>query len=262
MEKRYGTYSTGKHELVVERKEIKRIKGKLVFVFIFAIVNVSLLLFLRSPHFSIEEISIKGLDKVSTEEILLAVGISEGMNIWKINPPDMRGKILDIPRVADVEIERVLPQKLAIHIREKYPLALVPYHGYYLELSQDSVFIGIRDHYEGELPLVSGLMWGRMDVGDVIRDQVRREIIDIFLEVMEGQSFIPLAEINVSNPDNVKVYTREGLEVWLGGVEEMAKKLEVLQQIYYRLPEAEPEVTDGYLDLRVPEAPTFRVNKK
>ena len=65
MEKPHNVYSFGRHELIAERKTARKIKNKLVLIFIFIIAILSLLLFMRSPMFTIYEISIDGVDKVS-----------------------------------------------------------------------------------------------------------------------------------------------------------------------------------------------------
>lgn len=257
MDKSYNSSSYGHHELIVERKARKKIKDKVIIIILFLLCTLSLFLFLRSPLFTIQEITVEGLDKLSLEEIYRALLIREGMNIWKISPPELKERILAIPRVSEVEINRVLPDKLFIHIREKYPLALVPYHGYYLELAPDGMFIGIRDEYEGELPLINGLLWGRMDVGMQIPDRSRKEVIELFLQGLQNNPSLPLAEINVENPQQIIVYTWEGMEVWLGNSENLANKLEILQYINQRLTLEEHDPTSGYLDLRVPEAPVF-----
>jgi cell division protein FtsQ len=254
--------SFGRHELIQERKTTKKIKNKLVLIFLFIILNISLLLFLRSPLFTIQEISIQGLDKVSFEEIRTTMGIREGMNIWKISPPELRSRILSIARIADVEVERVLPDKLFIVIEETPPLMLVPFHGYYFELASDGIFIGTREGYKGELPLVNGLLLGRIDVGAGIPDGSRGEIVEIFLEALQQVSSLPIAEINVENPQQIIVYTWEGMEVWLGNSDNLPKKLEVFQLIHHRLLSLGGSSLEGCLDLRIAEAPVFKPLEK
>ncbi len=253
-----NNYSNGKRQLVAERKERKKIKSRLLFLLIFVLINVFFLLFLRSPVFTITYIQIDGLDKLSVEDIYNAGGIREGMNAWKISPPLLRDRILEIPRVAGAEVERVIPGELRIIVREKYPLVLIPFHGYYLEVANDGMIIGLRDDFRGELPLVSGLFWGKMDVGTTISDRERGEIIDVFLQAFSEMPALPLAEINVSDPEQIVVYTWDGMEVWLGGSKDLAKKLDVLMRIYSRLPSLEKDDMEGYLDLRAAEAPVFR----
>ena len=262
MDKSYSEPSFGRHDLIMGRKARKKIKDKLVLILLFLVCSLSLFLFLRSPFFIIKEIYVEGLDKLSLDEIYEAMLIREGMNIWKISPPELEERILTIPRVAEIEVSRVLPDKLFIYIQEKYPLVLVPYHGYYLELAADGIFIGVREDYEGELPLVNGLIWGKMEVGTGISDRSRGEIIEAFLESLATNPSLPLAEINVENVQQIIVYTWEGMEVWLGNSDNLAKKLEVLQYINQRLLLEGSDPMAGYLDLRVPEAPVFKPVEK
>lgn len=258
MENSSRTSPFGRHELIVERKAKKKIKSKLGFIFLLLLANLTLLLFLRSPLFTIEEISMQGLDKLSANEVRLAMGIREGMNIWKVSPPELRERIFTLPRVAEAEVGRVLPDKLLVQIQEKHALALVPYHGYYLELAGDGTLIGIQNNYAGELPLINGLPQGQMGVGTKIVEQDQGEIIMALLEALQRVSPPPLAEINVENPEQIIIYTWEGMEVWLGDKMDLSKKIEVLKRIHAHFFPLSDDATGGYLDLRVAESPVFR----
>lgn len=251
-------YSFGRHELVVQHQAKKKIRDKLGFIFLLIIANLSLILFLRSPFFTIEEISVQGTDKLPLREVHWAMGVKKGMNIWQISPPLLQERILTLPRVAWVAVERVLPGKLCVHIREKDCLALVPYHNYYLELAPDSTFIGIRHNYDGGLPLINGLPQGWAEVGKKIGDQDLGEIIAVFLNALQKAPSFPLAEINVENPEQIIVYTNEGTEVWLGGKDDLSKKIEVFEQIYCNYFPLKDSPDGGCLDLRVAEAPVFK----
>src|SRR5690554_2885340 len=61
--------SFGRHALIVERKAKKKIKEKLVIILLYFICSISLFLFLRSPLFTIQEISVEGLEKLSLDEV-------------------------------------------------------------------------------------------------------------------------------------------------------------------------------------------------
>ena len=151
MDKSYSEPSFGRHDLIMGRKARKKIKDKLVLILLFLVCSLSLFLFLRSPFFIIKEIYVEGLDKLSLDEIYEAMLIREGMNIWKISPPELKERILTIPRVAEIEVSRVLPDKLFIYIQEKYPLVLtLPW--LLSELAADGIFIGVREDYEGSSP--------------------------------------------------------------------------------------------------------------
>ncbi len=245
-----------------ERRNSKPLKALFFGGTIFIVCLISLNLFLHSSLFSLTEIEIRGLENVTPAELKEATRVREGMNLWKIKPHVFRKNALAIPRLKRVELERVLPSGLLIHVQERHTAALVSYHGYYLELSFDSVYIDIRNEASGGLPIIQGLLWGQMDVGTTIPDRARGEIIAVFLEALAEIPALPLAEINVENPQQITVYTPEGMEVWLGGREELCKKIEVLHSIYERLPHSLDEPYAGYLDLRVAETPVFRPLEK
>lgn len=99
-------------------------------------------------------------------------------------------------------------------------------------------------------------------MGTGISDRSRSEVIEIFLGALVLNPSLPLAEINVENTQQIIVYTWEGMEVWLGNSDNLAKKLEVLQYINQRLLLEGNDPMTGYLDLRVPEVPVFKPVEK
>ncbi len=257
MEEKIQNVLREEHETPIKKKERRSVKKKLVLLFLFLFSTLSMLMLLRLPCFLVQEISIKGLDKLSPEEVLHIAGIYEGMNIWKISSPKIREQISSIPRVARVEVEKLLPGKISISVAEKRSLVMIPFHGSYLELSSDGIIIDICDAYKGELPLINGLSWGKMDVGTNIADRARGEIVEEFLEALTSSPTLPLAEINVADTEQIIVYTWEGMEVWLGNKNDLPAKLEVLQQLHRYFFSGENQLQKGYFDIRAAEAPVF-----
>jgi cell division protein FtsQ len=261
-DKSTNLYSFGQQDLIIQRKENKKVKNKFSFILLFCFVTFSLLLFLRSSFFVIEEMSIKGVDKVLAEDIRAVTGVREGMNIWKISPPELRKRIMLIPRVEDVAVKRELPDKLLISIVEKNPIVMMPCHDYFLELAADGMIIGTKSGYRGELPLISGLLWGKLEVGSKINDQPSGEVVGIFLKALQAIPTLQIAEINVENPQQIVLYTKEGMEVCLGNDHNLMDKLEILLYINDRLSILENDHQEGYLDLRSAEAPVFKPFEK
>jgi cell division protein FtsQ len=245
------------YEQTTGDNERRSIKKKYALLFLFLIFSLFMLVFLRLPLFNIKEINITGLDKVTSDEVLAAAGLREGMSIWRINSSELDKRISTLPRVAEVRVERNLPSNISIAVIEKYPMAIITYHGSFLELASDGLIIGIKDDYRGEHPLINGLVWGQMDVGTNIPDQLRRDIIDIFLEALTITPALPLAEINVNDSDHILVYTWEGMEVWLGGKQNLDKKLEVLKQLHQYIHTGDNIPQRGYLDIRTVESPVY-----
>ena len=256
MTKPYNRYVFGKHRVVEEKKERSSRKRIIAFLFVFALSCLFFILFLRSPYFAIEKITVQGLNNLLREEVIAAMGIKEGTSLWEVSPPELEKRILSLPSVKKAGVERILPRSLDVFVEEKEPLALVPYQHYYLELSESGTFLGIREQMEGDLPIINGLTWGRMEVGKKVPDPVRKKILTEILQQISSLKQPAISEINVHDPERIVLYTMDGLEVLLGEKGEIPRKMTVLSKVYMRL---DQEILDsGYLDLRAAEAPVFK----
>ena len=256
MAKIYNKYHFGKHHLLKEKKERVDKKRAAVFVCFFALSCLFFLLLLRAPYFDIERIVVRGLKNIPREEVVAAMGVTEGTSIWEVSPPELEERIMALPSVKEVRVERRLPRTLEVFLQERLPVALVPYQHYYLELSDSGTFIGIRSQLEGDLPLISGLTWGRMEVGREVPDPIKKEILVDIMQEVSNLEYPPISEINIYDPDNIIIYTMDGLEVLLGGKEEISRKLAVLGKLYFHLDQ--DLFSRGYLDLRIAETPVFK----
>ena len=92
----------------------------LVFLFM-----VGGFLFLRSPYFSIREVTVDGCVAVSREEVLELAGIREGMNIFAVNLDKTREVLECSPLIKTADVKRELPSRIYIRIEERKPIALV-----------------------------------------------------------------------------------------------------------------------------------------
>ncbi len=253
-----NVYPMGKHDLVQKRKLRKKVKTKLIFILVFVAVVFTFLLFLRSPYFAIEEIIIEGTEEIAEEEIYMIMEVKEGMNMWKVPPAEVRERISSLTRVDEVTVERVLPDKMRIVIEEKQAQALVPYDGGYLKLAPQGIVIDKKEEKgEEELPVISGLVEGHLNIGMEIQDQRKREVAQVFMEMYQEIS-LPAKEMNVENPQDILLYTREGMKVRLGSAEKLSQKFELLPDLYDTVNAMEKDPSEGYIDLRTTEAPVFK----
>ncbi|MEO5368319.1 MAG: FtsQ-type POTRA domain-containing protein, partial [Magnetococcus sp. WYHC-3] len=75
--------------------------------------------------FPLEEVRFQGLTRTDPERALRVLGIPKGTNLLHINLKAVRKRLLSLPWVQDVEIERILPSgRLLITLREKTAVCL------------------------------------------------------------------------------------------------------------------------------------------
>lgn len=79
----------------------------------------------QSPFFTIGDVKISGLNRVSRNEILEAAGLSPENNLFDVQPRLIEKKLTTLSWIAGALVERHLFSGLSISIEEQTPLAIV-----------------------------------------------------------------------------------------------------------------------------------------
>ena len=102
--------------------------GSLVMMIILGISIVLLigyLVALSTPIFKLEDVSFKGIKRVSQAELLQKGGLENGVNLLALNMSEAKKKMESLPWVKGVYLHRELPNKLQVVITEQQPTFLV-----------------------------------------------------------------------------------------------------------------------------------------
>ena len=84
---------------------------------------------LTSDEFMIKYFDVKGNHSVSTDEIKTAGGLYGSMNIYFVNTGKIKQGIIRHPDIEKVEVEREMPDKLIIRIKEREAMAVLKMPG-------------------------------------------------------------------------------------------------------------------------------------
>ncbi len=111
------------------------------FVLIIGILVTGIYLSFSLEFFNLEEITVSGNEKYSSEEILKNTQLKKGENIFKqvIFTP----KSIDLPYISDVKYNIVIPNKIVIDVKERYP-AYIAYDrntGKYYKIDNDGYLL-------------------------------------------------------------------------------------------------------------------------
>lgn len=124
-----------------------------------------------SPRFAVVDITIRGTEQVSAEDIRAALPIRLGDNVFASDPDELAAVARRHPWVASATAERILPNKIVIDVREHVPAAIVVLDKPYLVDQDGRPFKRAElDEADGkrDLPVVTGLdreMYRRDPVG-------------------------------------------------------------------------------------------------
>lgn len=110
-----------------------------------------------SPALAVRRIEVSGLQRSSLGELLELAELREGMNVFAIDV-ERAGRLMEEhPWVAEAEVQRVVPDRLLVDIREHHPRALVSLGGLYLANEDGAIFKRLQPGEEHDLPVVTGV---------------------------------------------------------------------------------------------------------
>ncbi|MBM4354564.1 MAG: FtsQ-type POTRA domain-containing protein [Deltaproteobacteria bacterium] len=87
---------------------------------------------LTSPYFSLSEVVVEGNSRMSAAEVAAASGVQIGDNVLSIDEETVVERLRYLPWAESVEVERELPDRLVIRVRERVPAAVLVEEGSFL----------------------------------------------------------------------------------------------------------------------------------
>lgn len=240
-----------------KQHQLRKLKRNLLRFFLFFLLVWTSITFLRSDFFHLDTIAVSGNSRTTDTEIITALAVKEGQNIWQLSMAQLEKRVLTIPHVAEVKIKRDLPRTLRVVILEKKVLALVPYQEYFFEMSMNGQLLALTQEVQDyDLPLLTGMEPLGGTVGDFLLTGEALTNLQAVSKAL-AEKGIALSEINLQQAENVVIVTMDGLVVWLGR-DNYVEKAGILEQIADKLAGRQNE---GYLDLRAASAPAFHLTK-
>lgn len=86
--------------------------------------NTTTTRFLAQIGFRVEEVQIRGHEKIDPKVILEILNITQGLPIMKFDPREARKNLEDLPWIHKASVHRSLPHTVRITIEERLPIAL------------------------------------------------------------------------------------------------------------------------------------------
>lgn len=200
----------------------------LFFIFVF---SLSAFFFLQSPFFRVREIQIYGNKQLSSEDITTLAGLSRGINIFKADLKLAAEKTALHPLVKDVEIKRELPAVVIIEITERQSIGLAAGQGEFALISDDGFYLStVKNLGEINLPIITGVNVSSLGPGQKIPDK-RIEPALKYLMHMPVSMRATVSEINVSDLNNIRMYTIDRAEVRFGNDERVEDKINLYREV-------------------------------
>ncbi|MBS4535409.1 FtsQ-type POTRA domain-containing protein [Clostridium sp. D2Q-14] len=141
----------------VDNKLKRKKRLIIIIILIFLISILSILLLTQTTFFNVENIEIKGNSIVKKDEILMASGINEGENIFRISIKKTESSLLKHPYIKEVKINRRFPNKIIIDLVERKDTLAYEINDTYIIMDSEGYVVNILSEFKNKnIPLIKG----------------------------------------------------------------------------------------------------------
>jgi cell division protein FtsQ len=222
-----------------------------------------------APAFAIDAIDIQGLSRLSREELLSMAGLAAGQNIFAQSPEQLQSKLAQHPWVVAAEVQRELPSKLKVTVRERDPVALMVVEAcapvpakseddpgcdeassLYLVSEDATMFKRLAGADPVDLPVITGLTRPRM----ASEPELAQRVLQLSVALMRAYrdtgmwQQLPLGELHLEANDGLALYVGEDLTYVRLGAAPYEAKLKRLKKVFERLSAENARAEYVYLD--------------
>jgi cell division septal protein FtsQ len=211
----------------------------MVIVGVSIVLLIGYLAALSTPIFKLEDVSFKGIKRVSQAQLLQKGGLENGVNLLALNLSEVKKNMESTPWVKSVFLHRELPNKLQVVVNEHQPIFLVPVQQdlYYLN-EEGFLFKKSEVKEEASIPLLTGLEKKDWTPSGHLNPSIYEELVNLQKVLSQGRDpFYPnkLSEIHYDPDCGFSLFTLErGIRITLGK-EEIPTRIKRLERVWAEL---------------------------
>lgn len=176
-------------------------------------------LIVENPRYRVSEIEVNVQGSLQKRDILRAAKIEKGMGLMKINLWQVQKDIEKMPYVAEARVDRFLPDKIKITVRERIPMVRWTYPGSSIHLREvftidrDGVLIRSRSNELQTLPELIGFRLNDPEPGMKIENAEVLAAIQLLktMETTPVRGLMSVRSIDISTPYTLRVLSGEGM---------------------------------------------------
>ena len=220
----------------------------------FAVVVIAIV-FLMSVFLRISDISVVGNEHYSDEEIIKAIDIEQGDNLFFFDRFAAISRVFaKLPYVEEVSVARQLPDKVVIMVQECKALAYIAVGDENWTIDRSCKVLGkATDSELGSLIRVDGFDPGTLLIGERLKSADGDEAIVAFLsdtlyQIQERNLSEHILSLDFAEENGAKMYYGTRFTVILGGPSNVNHKFAMLESVLEQLKEGDVgiiNVSDG-----------------
>lgn len=240
-------------------KKRKPVDRKRLLIFLIAGVTAIGLLLLGYFVFLLDTVAVDGNETYSDASIVELSGFHGGLHLLLCDLDKAKAGIETNSYLKVLSIGRELPRTIRISVEERKEVAAIAGQGYDVIIDAEGYVLSI-----GAGSDLSGLLrvTGMSQIGFHVNQKLgansdfqTQALLSMIEQLMAFDLLKDVAELDLSNPLNVCLYTRDGITVTFGQPEDIPGKLAWMRDVLPSLHEG--GITDGTLDVSAKGGPIY-----
>ena len=211
----------------------------MIIVGVSIVLLIGYLVALSTPIFKLEDVSFKGIKRVSQAQLLQKGGLENGVNLLALNLSEVKKNMESTPWVKKVYLHRELPNKLQVVVTEQQPVFLVPIQQDLYYLNEEGLLFKKSEMKEGaSIPILTGLEKKDWTPTGQLNPAIHQELVSLQRLLSQGRDpFYPnkISEIHYDPDCGFSIFTLErGIRITLGK-EEIPARIKRLERVWAEL---------------------------
>ena len=228
-----------------KKRAAKRKRGKILTCVLLILILITVMVCLSlTVLFKISEVRTEGESRYSSEQIVEASGISEGVNMFSIKTEDVEKRICSqLPFVGSATVKRVLPSSVVISVTPETAAYTFKCGEEYAAVSKDFKVLEMTESTAEQT--VVGLEVGDVKEGETlgITDETKQSLISL-KAAMDAVEMGEVTVIDMTEQNNIKLLYKSKYVLDLGNTDLLEYKLKFCKKV------AETEQNQGVVDVR------------
>ncbi|MGW5050096.1 cell division protein FtsQ/DivIB [Actinokineospora sp. NPDC004072] len=164
----------------------------------------------------VREIAVAGLHELKAEEVQGVAAVEPGTPLARVDTEAVAARVLELPRVAGVDVRRSLPGTLEITVVERTPVAVVVAQDGFHLVDGEGVDYAVKAKAPAGLPTLKAAEPSAARVGVQV------------LQAVPAKLRPAVRVVDARTPHDVRLTLKDGRLIKWGGVEESTLKAAVI----------------------------------
>ncbi len=160
----------------------------MIIVGVSVVLLIGYLVALSTPIFKLEDVSFKGIKRVSQAQLLQKGGLDNGVNLLALNLSEVKKNMEATPWVKNVFLHRELPNKLQVVVTEQQPIFLVLVQQDLYYLNDEGLLFQKSENKDGaSIPLLTGLEKKDWTPTGQLKPSILQELLSLERVLSQGR---------------------------------------------------------------------------